>query len=243
MSNIQYMRNLIVMCLATFAIVPYSKATAQDISLAQSDDNAGIQVGLNSPSDNSSLSIGDHHFNRRKNVFSIGIGSANAIVSPNPDDEYNDGGKLNLGLGLSTEYALTPYFALTARADFFISFGYRLFSVDTSVNSAATAGFTLGKIHQPGQIYLTATAGPGFVVIGDLGLDEEGEQDCLLCTPRQGGASAGLATRLAIGRTGQLGRRIELVYMRNGGNGNNNDFPNNEEAFIESVLLQISSYI
>lgn len=221
---------------------PLYKSNSSRRLISPAVENTAIQEELNLPNKNSSIGINDQRLNRRKNVLGAGLGYANAFVLPNSDNQYNDGKKLNLSLGLSTEYTLTPYFALTARADMSISLGYRLLSgVDTSVDAAATAGIMIGKIRQPGQIYLSVTAGPGFAHIGDRGLDEDGEQDCLLCTTKKGGSSAGLTTRLAIGRTGKFGGRFELVYIRNGGNGNNNDYSNNEEAFIETVLIQVSS--
>jgi len=172
----------------------------------------------------------------------VGIGYAKAIVVPNTDNKFNDGRKLSLGLGLSTEYTLAQYFALTARADLYFSAGYTIVAgVDTSISTSATAGFIIGNLRQSEQFYLTATVGLGAAVIGDRGLDDEGEQDCLLCTTKEGGTSAGLATRLAIGRTGKFVERVELVYMRAGGNGNNNSYTNDEEAFVDSFLIQFLS--
>lgn len=78
-------------------------------------------------------------------------------------------------------------------------------------------------------------------MITDRGLGDEGRQDCFLCSTEKGGSSGGLSGRIAIGRMTTSGTRFELVFMRAGGDGNDNDFTNGEDAYLQTVMLQFSA--
>lgn len=175
-------------------------------------------------------------------VVSVGFGHANAEVIPNPDNLYFDDNGLSLGFGLGAEKPLTNALALTARLDLFNSFDFStlISDADSSWGGMLTAGVVLGNVSRPGQVYLSATAGFGFAVLSDQGRDEEGNSICILCSGREGGSSAGLSSRLAIGFTAR-NSRIELVWLRAGGNGNNGDYPNDEDAFLDAIQVQVSS--
>jgi len=170
----------------------------------------------------------------------LGLGYALASVEPNTDGKFYEGGGLGINFGVSSERALSEFFALTARIDIFSSIDLAITASNTSLGGMATVGFVIGKSQQAKQFFFSANTGVGVVFLGDLGLDQNGKRDCLFCSPKEGGASAGLATRLAIGRTNNTGQRLELVYMRTGGNGNNLQYANGEEAFLQTVTLQFS---
>jgi len=175
-------------------------------------------------------------------LFSFGIGQGDAIVEPNTDGEFYDGDGLALSLGLAREWALTESFALQARADLVFSFTASITAgFGTSFGGLASVGFVVGDTLQPGGIYLSASIGPGFATLTDQGLDENGEQDCLFCRTQKGGSAGGLSGRLAIGRKSSSGTRAELVLTRTGGNGNNNDYPNGEDAYLQTIMLQFTA--
>lgn len=176
-------------------------------------------------------------------VISFGLGQSIATVSPNTNDQYYDGRGLGIGVGISAERGVSGPFALAARVDMFNSIALSTIasSADASWGLMATAGFILGNRHQPGQLYLSASIGGGVAVLSDQGLDHEGNSVCTLCTGKEGGASAGLAGRLAVGIVIESGQRVELVMMRAGGDGNDDVYSNGEDAFLQTIMLQISS--
>lgn len=173
-------------------------------------------------------------------VVGLGIGAASAEVIPNDNNVYIDENGLSLGVRIAAEKRLLKFASLQGGLDVFNSINGSTFSnAKASWASLLTAGITLGDITQHNQFYISAAYGFGFAILSDQGVDANGDDICIFCSNREGGASAGAASRLTVGFTGSRRYRMELSWLRVGGNGNNSDFPDGEEAFMDSVLFSI----
>ncbi|MBX2881667.1 MAG: hypothetical protein KTR32_17100 [Granulosicoccus sp.] len=171
-------------------------------------------------------------------VVSVGIGQGDASVSPNSDDIYFEDNGLSFGLGLGLEKDLTSGFSLIGRLDLYnsVDFSSAISSASSSYGIMLTAGFGLGNMHRPGQVYLTATTGFGAVSLSDQGLDDNGSSVCFICTGREGISGANRAARVAVGLVRSNTVRIELVWMRAGGSANGS---RDEDVFLDAFQLQL----
>ena len=178
-------------------------------------------------------------------VISFGFGHAQAQVIPNTDDQFFDDNGLSLGIGIGIEKPLAQPLALTARLDLFNSFNFSSFigSATASWGGLVSAGVIIGNARRPGQVFLSASLGFGFAALSDEPKDEDGSLICFLCSGREGGVSSGVAGRLAIGYALRDGSRAEIVWMRVGGDGDDDVYTNDEEAFIDAIQLQATAFL
>ncbi|MFK7997557.1 MAG: hypothetical protein AB8B87_25755 [Granulosicoccus sp.] len=186
---------------------------------------------------------GANLFFDERTIAGIGIGGGHAQVLDSQSrlqlEGYTDENGFSLNLRLASEIPIGPYFAFQGGVDLFSSASAAsLFSSTASYGASITAGIILGKVAAPLQPYLSLGYGVGAVALSDQGPDT----GCIVCSGDSGGAAAGAASRVALGMTTQGSARLELVWIRAGGDGNDYDFPVDADAYLDIFLVVLSSY-